>query len=188
MGLDDLSPDDSKEPKTYQAGQEYPVEFTGHCVTPVFEITPAVPEQYTKEHGDYKKATRAWVEDEDPLMEPEFFRSFFHERSKSVFSGETQLRSQAVVKGVNVHDEWEKDSDDVELGFEFLVALYYNDTHYYDGDESFRRAESMMGSDLERWVEQVEKVFKDTPYVVPQYTLIPHKAGTKPLDKDYERY
>lgn len=188
MTLDSFKPDDAEGPKTYQAGQEYPVEFTGHTVTPVFEITPELPEKYIEECADYKECTRAWIENESPLMEPELFKSFFHERSKTVFTGESQLRSQAVVKETNIHDEWQKDSEDVELGFNFLVALYYNDTHYYDGDESFRRAESIMKTDLERWVDQVEQVFRDTAYAVYTYTLIPHEAGTKPLNPKYEDY
>lgn len=188
MGLDDLTPDDSKESKTYQAGQEYQVEFSGHFVTPVFEITPVLPDQYAQEYNDYKEATRAWVEEEDPLMSPDQFKSFFEERSKDIFSGDPQLRSQTVVKGTNIHGEWQLDREDVELGFNFLVAVYYNNTHYYDGDESYRRAESMMQTDLERWVKQVKHVFKDTAYTVYQYTLIPHEAGTKPLDEKYERY
>lgn len=188
MALDDLTPDDSSEPKTYQAGQEYPVEFTGYTVTPVFEITPGLPDEYAEKHGGYREGTRAWIDEKDPIMEPEQFKSFFHERSKAVFSGESHLRSQVVIKGTNIHGEWLLDREDVELGFNFLVATYYNDTHYHDGDESIRRSESLMKYDLERWVDQVEEVFEDTAYGVYTYTLIPHEAGTKPLNPKYERY
>lgn len=188
MTLDDLTPDDNDEPKTHQVGAEYPVEYTGCFITPLFEVRAGVPNEYIEEYGNFRNAWVAWVEDEQPLMGPEQFKEYVSEMGKQVFSGEPQFRVQAVVKSTAIPEEHTEDREDVEYGFTYIVAFYYNDTHYSDGDQTFRRTESLIESDLERWEEQASQMFEGTPYSVTRYTLIPYEAGTKPLDTKHERY
>ena len=183
-----MTPDEDQEATSYQAGIEYPKEFTGHFVTPVFEVRPVVPDQYIYEDITYKEAMARWVDAEQPLMGPEQFKEYVFEQGKSVFSGEQTLRTQAVIQGTAVHDEWRKSRDKVQLGFTYLVAFYYNSSFIKDGDNEFKRPECLMENDLERWVDQAEDMFNNTPYEVTRHTIIPYKAGEEPLDSEYEKY